>query len=462
MQKCDNSRLMQPLQIAILAAGKGKRMHSALPKVLHPLGGKPLLAHVLATARAMHPRAICVVEGASGAVQERFPDGDLVWARQDPPRGTGDALRCALAVLPPDGVTLVLFGADPLARGATLREVVGNAQLGALSLLTIDLDDPAGYGRIVRAADGTVAAIVEHSEATPEQQAIREINTGVMAAPTAAFARWLAAIRNENASAEYFLTDVIALAVGDGVTVATTAAADATEGLGVNSRRDLAELERRYQRMQADALLDAGVTLADPARIEVRGTLACGCDVSIDVGCIFEGAVTVGDHVAIGPHCLVRDTTIGAGSAIAAFSHLEEAEIGVRCRVGPYARIRPASALADEVHIGSFVEVKASRMGARSKANHLAYVGDATVGRDVNIGAGTITCNYDGARKHRTVIEDDVQIGSDTQLVAPVTIGRGATIGAGTTVWKDVPPGTLAINDKSQVARSGWQRPKKG
>ena len=345
---------------------------------------------------------------------------------------------------------------------AWLNEVVENARRGALSLLTVDLDDPAGYGRIVRSADGTVAAIVEHNEATPEQQAIREINSGVMAAPTAAFARWLAAIRADNAVGEYFLTDVIALAVGDGVTVATTSAADATEGLGVNSRRDLAELERRYQRLQAGALLDAGVTLADPARIDVRGTLTCGRDVVIDPGCLFEGAVTLADDVVVGPNCVIRNAQIGPGTAIAAFSHIDDARIGARCRVGPYARIRPSSVLADEVHVGNFVEVKASILGAGSKANHLAYVGDATVGRNVNIGAGTITCNYDGANKHRTVIEDDVHIGSDTQLVAPVTVGRGATIGAGTTVWKDVPPGTLAINEKTQVARSGWQRPKKG
>jgi bifunctional UDP-N-acetylglucosamine pyrophosphorylase / glucosamine-1-phosphate N-acetyltransferase len=453
---------MPPLQIAILAAGKGKRMHSALPKVLHSLAGKPLLAHVLATARAMNARAICVVEGAGDDVRRRFPDADLTWARQDPPRGTGDALRCALASLPADGVTLVLFGADPMARVATLERVVEHAQRGALSLLTVDLDDPAGYGRIVRSADGTVAAIVEHNEATPEQQAIREINTGVMAAPTSAFARWLAQVRTDNSSGEYFLTDVIAMAVRDGVTVATTTAPDASEGLGVNSRRDLALLERRHQRLQADALLDSGVTLVDPERVDVRGNLVCGRDVTIDVGCVFEGAVTLGDNVIVGPHCVIRDTRVGAGTEIAAFSHVDSAEVGARCRVGPYARIRPGSALADEVHVGNFVEVKASTIGARSKANHLAYVGDTTVGTDVNIGAGTITCNYDGAKKHRTVIEDDVHIGSDTQLVAPVTIGRGATIGAGTTIWKDVPAGTLALNDKRQVSRNGWKRPRKG
>jgi bifunctional UDP-N-acetylglucosamine pyrophosphorylase / glucosamine-1-phosphate N-acetyltransferase len=451
-----------PLQVAILAAGKGKRMHSALPKVLHLLGGKPLLAHVLATARAMHPRAICIVEGASDAVRQSFPDPDIAWVRQDPPRGTGDALRCALSALAPDGVTLVLFGADPLAREATLREVVEHAQRGALSLLTIDLDDPSGYGRIVRSADGRVAAIVEQKEATPEQQAIREINTGVMAAPTAAFARWLNAIDNRNSAGEYFLTDVIALAVRDGVPVATTSAPSVTEAMGVNSQRDLAELERRYQRQHADALLDAGVTLSDPGRIDVRGALSCGRDVVIDVGCIFEGEVKLGDNVRIGAHCVLRDVGIGEGTAIAPFSHIEEARIGAKCRIGPYARIRPSTVLEDEVHIGNFVEVKASSIGVSSKVNHLSYVGDSVLGRDVNVGAGTITCNYDGANKHRTIIEDDVHIGSDTQLVAPVTVGRGATIGAGTTIWKDVPPEALATNEKTQVARSDWKRPKKG
>ena len=451
-----------PLQIAILAAGKGKRMHSALPKVLHPLGGKPLLAHILGTARALQPRAICIVEGASDAVRQRFPDPDLVWARQDPPRGTGDALRSALKALPPDGVTLVLFGADPLAREATLREVVEHAQQGALSLLTIDLDDPSGYGRIVRSGDGSVAAIVEQKEATPEQQSIREVNTGVMAAPTSAFARWLAAIDDRNAAGEYFLTDVIAHAVRDGVAVATTSAPSVTEALGVNSQRDLAELERRYQRQQANALLDAGVTIADPARIDVRGSINCGRDVVIDIGCIFEGEVNLGDNVTIGAHCVLRDVRVGNGTAVAPFSHIEEASIGAKCRIGPYARIRPATILADGVHIGNFVEVKASEIGLNTKVNHLSYVGDSVLGRDVNIGAGTITCNYDGANKHRTIIEDDVHIGSDTQLVAPVTVGRGATIGAGTTVWKDVPPEALAMNEKTQVARSGWKRPRKG
>ena len=452
--------MQSSLQVAILAAGQGKRMRSTLPKVLQPLGGRPLLWHVLVTARKLKPRAICIVDGAAG-VRDRFPDADLLWAQQDPPRGTGDALRCALSGLAPDGVTLVLFGADPLARAETLRAVADRAQEGVLSLLTVELDDPTGYGRIVRGGDGKVAAIVEHKEATPAERAIREINTGIMAAPTAAFARWLPRIGNRNAGGEYYLTDVIALAVADGVAVETTHPASADETLGINSKRDLAQLERIYQRAQADLLLDAGVTLADPARVDVRGTISCGRDVAIDVGCIFEGDVVLGDAVSIGAHSVLRDVRVGPATVIAPYSHIDGADIGARCRIGPYARIRPGTTFADEVHIGNFVEVKASTIGERSKANHLSYVGDTTVGRDVNIGAGTITCNYDGANKHRTVIEDDVQIGSDTQLVAPVTIGRGATIGAGTTVWRDVGAGVLALNQKTQTSTAAYQRPRK-
>jgi bifunctional UDP-N-acetylglucosamine pyrophosphorylase/glucosamine-1-phosphate N-acetyltransferase len=451
------------LQIAILAAGEGKRMHSAIPKVLHPLGGRPLLAHVLDTARSLEPRTICIVYGGDrGELQRRFADADLLWAKQEPPSGTADALRCALAELSGDGVTLVLFGADPLARRETLREVVRRARQGALSLLTVELDDPAAYGRIVRAANGAVTSIVEYKDANPAQRAIREINTGVMAAPTETFRRWLARIDNRNASGEYYLTDTVALAVKDGIAVEATRASSIIETLGVNSQRELAQLERLYQRERAEALLDAGVRLADPARIDIRGTVTCGRDVSIDIGCIFEGTVTLGDNVTIGAHCLLRNVQAGPGTVIAPFSHVEETQIGARCRIGPYARIRPASVLADEVHIGNFVEVKASTIDSRSKVNHLSYVGDTTVGRDVNIGAGTITCNYDGVNKHRTVIEDDVHIGSDVQLVAPVTVGSGATVGAGTTVWKDVPGGSLALNSKTQIARSDWKRPTKG
>jgi bifunctional UDP-N-acetylglucosamine pyrophosphorylase/glucosamine-1-phosphate N-acetyltransferase len=453
--------MTEPLQIAILAAGEGKRMRSTTPKVLHALGGRPLLAHVLDTARRLEPRATCVVYGED-AVKEYFPEDSLLWARQSPPLGTADALRCALGVLPADGVTLVMFGADPMAREATLRNVVERARSGALSLLTAELTDPSGYGRIVRDPTGRVVAIVEQKDATTAQRAICEINTGMMAAPTARLSAWLERIDRRNASGEYYLTNVASLAVQDGVAVETTRATSETEAMGVNSMRDLAELERRYQRQRADELLDAGVSLADPARIDVRGSIECGRDVSIDVNCIFEGRVTLGNGVRIGAHCILKDASIGELTAIAPFSQLEDAGVGARCRIGPFARIRPGTALADGVHIGNFVEVKASSFGERSKANHLSYVGDTVVGRDVNIGAGTITCNYDGAAKHRTVIEDDVHIGSDTQLVAPVTVGRGATVGAGTTVWKDVPPEALVINDKTQVARGGWKRPRKG
>ena len=452
--------MQSSLQIAILAAGQGKRMRSALPKVLQPLGGRPLLAHVLSTARKLEPRAICVVD-SGGEVRERFADPDLTWARQDPPRGTGDALKCALSELGADGVTLVMFGADPLARAETLRRVAERAQQGILSLLTVELDDPSGYGRIVRGADGKVAAIVEHKDATPEQRAIREINTGIMAAPTAAFARWLPRIGNRNAGGEYYLTDVIALAVADGIPVETTHPATADETLGINSKRDLAMLERIYQRGQADALLDAGVTLADPARIDVRGTLQCGRDVSIDVNCVFEGRVTLADNVTIGPNCVIRDAAIGAGTRVDAFTHIEGGTTGAHVVLGPYARLRPGAILGDDVHVGNFVEVKNAVFGQGSKANHLSYVGDSDVGARVNIGAGTITCNYDGANKHRTVIEDDVFVGSDSQLVAPVRVGRGVTIAAGTTVWKDVGEGELVLNEKTQVSKSGYVRPVK-
>ncbi len=451
-----------PLNIAILAAGHGKRMRSGLPKVLHPLGGRPLLAHVLDTARKLAANRICVVYGHGGeAVRARFPDPDLSWALQDPPQGTGHALAQALPQLAADGVTLVLFGADPLARASTLESVIRHARQGALSLLTIELDDPTGYGRIVRGPDGAVTAIVEEKDATAEQRAIREINTGVMAAPTAHFARWLKAVDNRNASGEYYLTAVIALAGKEGVAIETSRAGSLIETLGVNTMRELAELERLYQRAQADALLDAGVTLADPDRIDIRGALACGADVTIDVGCVFEGTVRLADGVTIGANCVLRDVTVEAGSQVLPFSHLEGAAIGANCRVGPYARLRPGAALADDVHIGNFVEVKASSIGRGSKANHLAYVGDTTMGAGVNFGAGSITANYDGVNKHRTVIGDGASIGSNCVLVAPVTIGRGATIGGGSTIAKEAPAETLTVSRARQVSLPGWKRPVK-
>jgi bifunctional UDP-N-acetylglucosamine pyrophosphorylase/glucosamine-1-phosphate N-acetyltransferase len=450
------------VNVVILAAGQGKRMRSDLPKVLHPLAGRPLLAHVLDTARALAPERTCVVYGHGGE-QVRTVLGDrgdaIVWVRQEPQLGTGHALMQALPQLATSPQTLVLYGDVPLTRVETLARLRDTAGDG-VGVLTVELDDPTGYGRIVREG-GTVKRIVEQKDANPAERAIREVNTGIMVLPTARLADWLKRLGNDNAQREYYLTDVVALAVQDGMGVRAVQPQSVAETLGVNSKGQLAELERIHQRSLAAALMDGGVTLADPARLDVRGHLECGSDVAIDVNCVFEGKVALGDRVSIGAHCVLRNVRIAADTRLEPFCHVEEAEIGAGCRIGPYARLRPGTQLAEEVHVGNFVEVKASTFGARSKANHLSYVGDTTVGRDVNVGAGTITCNYDGANKHRTVIEDEVFIGSDTQLVAPVTIGRGASIAAGTTVWKDVPPGTLALNQKTQVARGDYQRPRK-
>src|SRR5215468_2197495 len=436
-------------------------MHSDLPKVLHRLAGRPLLAHVLDCARALAPAQIAVVYGHGGeAVREAIGDETLAWVKQAPQLGTGHALQQALPALADSPRTLVLYGDVPLIRPETLRALAA-ADADGVAMLTVEFDDPTGYGRVLREG-GAVKRIVEEKDATPAERAIREVNTGVMVLPTKHLTRWLSRLRDDNAQREYYLTDVIALAAEEGVPVRALQPSAEWETLGVNSKRQLAELERVHRQLAAERLLDAGVALADPARIDVRGTLECGRDVSIDVNCIFEGNVTLGNGVRVGAHCLIKDTSIGEATHVLPFSCLEDARVGARCRVGPYARIRPGTTLSDEVHIGNFVEVKASSFGARSKANHLSYLGDSTVGQDVNLGAGTITCNYDGATKHRTVIEDDVHVGSDTQLVAPVTIGRGATVGAGTTVWKDVPPETLVLNQKTQTARSGWKRPKKG
>ncbi|MBK5102638.1 MAG: bifunctional UDP-N-acetylglucosamine diphosphorylase/glucosamine-1-phosphate N-acetyltransferase GlmU, partial [Burkholderiales bacterium] len=433
------------MNIVILAAGQGKRMHSDLPKVLHPLAGRPLLAHVIATARSLEPGVICIVYGHGGErVREAFVQPDLVWARQEPQLGTGHALAQALPHLNPKTPTLVLYGDVPLTRTQTLQALYQAAGQD-LALLTVELDDPHGYGRIVRSR-GKVRRIVEEKDASAPERALREINTGIMVLPTARLKTWLAGLRNKNAQQEYYLTDVVAAAVADKVPVNSAAPAAVWETLGVNSKSQLAELERTFQRNVAARLMQDGVTLSDPARIDVRGSLACGRDVTIDVNCIFEGEVVLGEGVSVGAHCVLRDVKVAAGTRIEPFCHLEQADVGARCRIGPYARLRPGATLAEEVHIGNFVEVKASQIAARSKANHLAYIGDTTVGRDVNIGAGTITCNYDGANKHRTIIEDEVFIGSDTQLVAPVRVGRGATLGAGTTLTKDAPEGALTVS----------------
>ena len=448
-------------QVVILAAGQGKRMNSDLPKVLHPLAGKPMLVHVIDTARELATERICVVHGHGGdQVKAALSGDDLAYALQMPQLGTGHAVQQALPHLTKAPVTLVLYGDVPLVRSSTLRALLEAAGKG-VAVLTAELPDPTGYGRILRNKAGRVTGIVEQKDATAVQRRICEINTGIMALPTVKLAQWLPKLQNRNAQKEYYLTDVIALAVKDRLSVVGVKAEDAGETEGVNSRVQLARLERVYQQRLAAQLLEAGVTMIDPQRFDQRGMLQCGRDVQIDVNCVFEGTVSLADGVSVGANCVIKDVSVGAGTRIEPFCHLDGAQIGMGCRIGPYARIRPGSTLAADVHIGNFVEVKASEIGDGSKANHLSYVGDSTVGRNVNIGAGTITCNYDGANKHRTVIEDDVHIGSDVQLIAPVRVARGVTVGAGTTVWKDTPEGGLIINPKAQEHRAGWQRPRK-
>ena len=450
-----------PVEVIVLAAGLGKRMHSDLPKVLHPLAGRPLLAHVLDAARALSPRRLAVVHGhGAEKVRDAFPEPDLEWVLQAEQRGTGHAVMQAMPRIGPDAEVLVLYGDVPLVRPETLRRLAAAGREG-VGVLTAEVDDPGGYGRIVRDAAGRVARIVEQKDASPHELALREINAGFMAMGAQRLAAWLGKLTDRNAQKEYYLTDVVALAVADGVPVAAVRAQDAWEVAGVNSKRELALLERRYQSRSAEALLEAGVALADPARIDVRGRLECGRDVAIDVNCVFEGEVRLGDGVRIGPNCLLRNVSIASGTEVLAFSHLEDSEVGARCRLGPYARLRPGSSLAEDVHVGNFVEVKASRIGRGSKANHLSYIGDSEVGAGVNVGAGTITCNYDGAAKHRTVIEDDCFIGSDATLVAPVRIARGSYIGAGSTISKDTPAGQLTVARAKQVSIPSWKPPVK-
>jgi bifunctional UDP-N-acetylglucosamine pyrophosphorylase/glucosamine-1-phosphate N-acetyltransferase len=453
------------MNVVILAAGMGKRMQSALPKVLHPLAGKPLLSHVIDTARELSPARLCVIYGHGGeAVLESVDAPDIAFAKQEPQLGTGHAVMQAIPHLNDDEPTLVLYGDVPLTTKNTLQQLLDSASRDKLAILTVELADPTGYGRIVREhgnKQGNIVRIVEQKDATEDECEIREINTGILVAPTASLKRWLASLSNNNAQGEYYLTDIVARAVADGVPVVSTQPAAEWETLGVNSKVQLAELERVHQRNVANKLLEQGVTLADPARIDVRGTLLCGRDVSIDVNSIFEGRVELEDGVTIGANCVIKDARIAKGASIKPFCHVEAAIIGAHSVIGPYARLRPGTELAEDVHIGNFVEVKNSQIAAHSKANHLAYVGDATVGSRVNIGAGTITCNYDGANKFRTVIEDDAFIGSDTQLVAPVRVGKGATLGAGTTLTRDAPEGKLTVSRGKQMTIEGWKRPVK-
>ena len=453
------------LNIVILAAGQGKRMQSNLPKVLHPIAGRPMLTHVLDSARALGAQRIAIVvgHGAEQVKQAYAAQEDLQFALQQPQLGTGHAVLQAAPLLQAshaDDVTIILYGDVPLVQPDTLRALL-NERASGVAILTEIVSDATGYGRIVRDVQGNVCAIVEHKDATPEQRAIQEVNTGIMAVPTRQLKSWLAKLTNNNAQGEYYLTDIVGLAVAEGVSVNVAHPVASFETLGVNSRQQQAELERLWQRELARRQLEAGVTIVDPARFDLRGELLCGQDVFIDVGCVFEGRVVLADGVRIGAHCVLRNVTLGVATRIESFSHLEQAEVGADAHIGPYARLRPGAKLADATHVGNFVEIKNTNLGKGSKANHLAYVGDADVGERVNIGAGTITCNYDGVNKHRTTIEDDAFIGSDTQLVAPVRVGKGATLGAGTTLTRDAPAGQLTVSRAKQVTIEGWKRPVK-
>jgi bifunctional UDP-N-acetylglucosamine pyrophosphorylase / glucosamine-1-phosphate N-acetyltransferase len=459
------------LSIVIMAAGKGTRMKSAHPKVLHKIAGRPMLSHVISTTSSLSAQQQIVITGHGAdqvetSMRQAFSSLPLSFVRQEPQLGTGHAVQQAVPLLPNEGTTLILNGDTPLIEAATARALVDACAGDKLALLTINLPDPTGYGRIVRDASGQkVLAIVEHKDATEAQRAITEVYTGMMAAPTARLKHWLSKLTNQNAQGEYYLTDVVALAQLDGVAVVAAQPRDEVEVLGVNSPLQLAELERRHQRAQAERLMEQGVRLADPARFDLRGTLQCGQDVDIDVNCIFEGTVTLGDKVRISANCVIRNANIGANAVIHPFTHIDGdtqgATVGAGSLIGPFARLRPGAELGPEVHIGNFVEVKNSTLGRGAKANHLAYLGDATVGERVNYGAGSITANYDGANKHRTVIGNDVQVGSNCVLVAPITVGDGATIGGGSTLGKDAPAGQLTVARAKQVSLAGWQRPEK-
>ncbi|WP_426173306.1 bifunctional UDP-N-acetylglucosamine diphosphorylase/glucosamine-1-phosphate N-acetyltransferase GlmU [Massilia sp. TWR1-2-2] len=455
------------MNVVILAAGMGKRMQSALPKVLHPLAGKPLLQHVIDTAQELAPSKLCVIYGHGGAavpemvrLQNNGEHANIDTALQEPQLGTGHAVMQAAPQLDDNVPTLILYGDVPLTTSASLRRLVEAAGSDKLAILTVEQANPFGLGRIVREG-GNIVRIVEEKDASEAERAIREINSGIIVAPTRQLKEWLGSLSNNNAQGEYYLTDIVAKAVADGVPVVSAHPSAEWEVAGVNSKVQLAELERRHQLNKANVLLEQGVTLMDPARIDIRGTLACGRDVTIDVGCVFEGRVELADGVSVGAHNVIVNASIAAGAQIKPFCHIEGARVGPKSMIGPYARLRPGADLAEDVHIGNFVEVKNSTIAAHSKANHLSYVGDATVGSRVNIGAGTITCNYDGVNKYRTVIEDDAFIGSDSQLVAPVTVGKGATLGAGTTLTKDAPAGKLTISRARQMTIDAWQRPVK-
>jgi len=454
---------MQQLSVVILAAGQGKRMVSNLPKILHPLGGRPLLAHVLSAASSLEAAVRVVVYGHGGeAVKTAFAgEPGVLWVEQAEQLGTGHAVAQALPLLDDAGVTLVLYGDVPLIQPETLQPLVAAARQGQLALLTVELADPAGYGRIVRDDQGRVQRIVEEKDATPSERCLSEINTGILAVSTTKLRGWVAGLTNENAQGEYYLTDIIALAVRDGVPVEPFTVTEPLEVQGVNDRRQLALLERFHQARQAETLMRHGATLLDPARVDVRGPLSTGQDVVIDVNVVFEGTVRLGHRVKIGPFCVLKDAVIGDDVEILSHCRIEGAEVGPGAQIGPFARLRPDTRLAAGVHIGNFVETKKTTIGPGSKVNHLTYLGDAEVGAEVNVGAGTITCNYDGANKHKTVIEDGAFIGSNSSLVAPVRIGKGATIGAGSSVSRSVPDGSLCLTRAPLKEVANWERPVK-
>lgn len=438
-------------------------MKSTLPKVLHQVGGQSMLERVVHTAsRFDNSQTVVVVgHGADEVKQHLAGHVGVLFAEQAEQLGTGHAVQCATAALADHPVTLILYGDVPFIQFDSLQPLVNAALAGQMGLMTLNMANPHGYGRILRDAEGAVVGIVEQKDATPAQQSITEVNTGILACPTAQLKRWVSQLSNNNAQGEYYLTDIIAMAHAEGLLVRTAQPARGWEVSGVNSRVQQAELERIWQLHQAEQLMLEGVQLLDPARIDLRGTLTCGADVSIDVGCVFEGQVALGNKVSIGPYCVLKNVTIAAGTRIEAYSHLTDAVVGENAVIGPYARLRPGARLGNEVHIGNFVEVKNASIANKSKANHLAYIGDARIGERVNVGAGTITCNYDGANKHLTIIEDDVFIGSDTQLVAPVTVKKGATLGAGTTLTKDAPEDALTVSRAKQITVTGWKRPVK-
>ncbi len=450
------------LNIVILAAGKGTRMYSNKPKVLHEIGGKPILAHVIACAKLLKPQKIIVVYGFGGEiVREAFAHEAIIWVNQAEQHGTGHAVQQAAPYLDADANTLILLGDVPLVDEAACKKLVEQAN-NKLAILSFNKADPTGYGRIVRAACGNVTAIVEHKDASEAQRKISEVNTGIMAMPNVQLKSWLSRLSNNNAQGEYYLTDIVELAVQDDLEVVAEITPDEWSVTGINSKTDLSEIERVHQNRTAHKLLQQGVTLKDPARIDVRGHLICGCDVEIDVNCVFEGDVTLGDNVNIAANCVIKNAVIAAGTQILSFTHIEDSKIGENSRIGPYARLRPGTILQNDTHVGNFVELKNVTVDIGSKINHLSYVGDSSIGKNVNIGAGTITCNYDGANKFRTIIEDNAFIGSDTQLIAPVTIGKNATIAAGSTITKDVPAGGLTVcRAKEQKTYSSWQRPVK-